>query len=394
MINPGTISNCASSGRVNYTSIYNNGGGVCGSSGTKGTITNCYYDKDKYTGTAIGSGNGTNVEGKTTKEFASGEVAYLLNGSSSSGIWKQNIDKEGASRDETPNFSGAAVYAATSGECPTGYTNNANGAKNHVFEDHVCVFCDKRDQDPVRVSGITAYSKTYDGGTSASLNCNSAVLTNTVTGKTVTGVRVSATGTFDKADVGTRNVTIRNLTLTGADAGKYYLAESGQQTTATATINPKNITVTITPGGGTYGNVTAATARLNNVVSGQTVPVTLTYTGNANDGTDYSGTTAPTKAGSYTVTATISNGNYKLTGTTTARFVIDKATVTTPTIPSKEYTGQPLTADVPASTLYTVETNAGGTDVNANGYPVELQLTDDKNYQWDNAGGQTSFEIT
>lgn len=394
MINPGTISNCASSGRVNYTSIYNNGGGVCGSSGTKGTITNCYYDKDKYTGTAIGSGNGTNVEGKTTKEFASGEVAYLLNGSSSSGIWKQNIDKEGASRDETPNFSGAAVYAATSGECPTGYTNNANGAKNHVFENHVCVFCDKRDQDPVIVSGITANSKTYDGRTSANLNCNSAVLTNTVTGKTVTGVTVSATGTFDKADVGTRNVTIRDLKLTGADAGKYYLAESGQQTTTTASINPRNITVTITPGGGTYGNVTAATAKLNNVVSGQTVPVTLTYTGTANDGTDYSGTTAPKKAGSYTVAATISNGNYSLTGTTTAEFVIDKATVTTPTPESKAYTGQTLTADVPASDLYTVKTNEGGTDVNASGYPVELQLTDDKNYQWDNAGGRTSFRIT
>lgn len=389
MIDPGTISNCASSGRVNYTSSYNNGGGVCGSSGRYGTITNCYYDKDKYTGTAIGSGNGTNVEGKTTKEFASGEVAYLLNGSSSSGIWKQNIDKEGASRDETPNFSGAAVYAATSGECPTGYTNNANGAKNHVFENHVCVFCDKRDQFPISVSNITAKSKTYDGSKSAEL-----VVTFTGRQNSCPNVSVTATGTFNDANAGAnKTVTVSNLRLEGNDAGKYYLENSGPRTT-TATINPKDITVTITSNGGTYGNVTPATAKLNNVVSGQTVPVTLTYTGAANDGTDYSGTTAPTKAGSYTVAATISNGNYNLTGTTTARFVIDKATVTTPTIPSKEYTGQPLTADVPASTLYTVETNAGGTDVNASGYPVELKLTDDKNNQWDNAGGQTSFRIT
>ena len=390
IINPGTISNCASSGRVNYTSINNNGGGVCGSSGTKGTITNCYYDKDKYTGTAIGSGNGTNVEGKTTKEFASGEVAYLLNGSRDNGTWKQNLDT--GTRDETPNFSGAGVYRATSGACTPGYTNNASLVKNHVFENHVCVFCDKRDQDPVIVSGITANSKTYDGGTSASLNCNSAVLINTVTGETVTGVTVSATGTFDKADVGTWNVTISNLELTCADAGKYYLAESGQQTTATATINPRNITVNITPNGGTYGNVTAATANLNDVVSGDTVPVTLTYTGPANDGTDYSGTTAPKKAGSYTVAATISNGNYKLTGTTTAEFVIDKATVTTPTISSKKYTGQLLTADVPDNPLYTVKTNKGGTDVGT--YTVVLSLTDSNNYKWDAPNGQTIFRIT
>ncbi len=394
MINEGTISNCASSGRVVYTSSGNYYGGVCGTNGTKGTITNCYYNSDLCDGAGVGSdsASSTSATAKTTKEFASGEVAYLLNGSTNAGTWKQNLDT--GTRDETPNFSGAGVYQATSGECTPGYTNNANGAKNHVFENHVCVFCDKRDQDPVIVSGITANSKTYDGGTSATLNCNSAVLTNTVTGKTVTGASVTATGTFDKADVGTRNVTIRDLKLTGADAGKYYLAESGQQTTTTASINSRNITVSITPGGGTYGNVTAATAKLNNVVSGQTVPVTLTYIGTANDGTDYSGTTAPTEAGSYTVTASINNSNYNLTGNTQADFKIEKATVTTPTIPSKAYTGQPLTADVPVNSLYTVETNEGGTEVNASGYFVKLQLTDDKNYQWDNAGGRTIFRIT
>ena len=385
------ISNCASSGRV-YTGNNNNGGGVCGSFGANDQIINCYYNKDFLDVNGNAGSDSASATAKTTKEFASGEVAYLLNGSQNNGTWKQNIDKEGASRDETPNFSGAAVYAATSGACTPGYTNNASLVKNHVFENHVCVFCDKRDQDPVIVSGITANSKTYDGGTSASLNCNSAVLINTVTGETVTGVTVSATGTFDKADVGTWNVTISNLELTCADAGKYYLAESGQQTTATATINPRDITVTITPGGGTYGNVTAATANLNDVVSGDTVPVTLTYTGPANDGTVYNSTTVPTEAGTYIVTASINNSNYNLTGNTKADFKIEKATVTTPTISSKKYTGQLLTADVTDNPLYTVETNEGGTDVGT--YTVVLSLTDSNNYKWDAPNGQTSFEIT
>ena len=161
------------------------------------------------------------------------------------------------------------------------------------------------------------------------------------------------------------------------------------------TILPKDITVTITPNGGTYGGtITPATAKLNGVVEGDSVDVTLTYTGTANDGTVASGTTAPTHAGTYTVTAAIKNSNYNLTGNTQADFKIEKATVTTPTVDSKVYTGETLTADVPPSDLYTVERNEGGTVVNASGYPVELKLKDDKNYQWDNAGGQTTFAIT
>lgn len=60
-------------------------------------------------------------------------------------------------------------------------------------------------------------------------------------------------------------------------------------------------------------------------VNGHKPAVTLTYTGTANDGTDYNGTTAPTKAGTYTVTATVADTNYNLTGTTTANFVVAKA---------------------------------------------------------------------
>ena len=384
-----TISNCASSGRVKYTEKYNNGGGVCGSFDTNDQISNCYYNKDSLyvNGGEVGSAGSDSAyaTAKTTKEFASGEVAYLLNGSTNAGTWKQNLDT--GTRDETPNFSGAAVYQATSGACTPGYTNNASLEKNHVFENHVCVFCDKRDQFPISVSNITAKSKTYDGSKSAEL-----VVTFTGKQSSYPNVSVSATGTFKDANAGAnKTVTVSNLRLEGNDAGKYYLENSGPRTT-TASITAKDITVTITPGGGTYGNVTAATARLNNVVSGQTVPVTLTYTGTANDGTGYSGTTAPKKAGSYTVAATISNGNYKLTGTTTAEFVIDKATVTTPTPESKAYTGQTLTADVPANPLYTVETNEGGTDVGT--YTVVLSLTDSNNYKWDAPNGQTSFEIT
>ena len=82
------------------------------------------------------------------------------------------------------------------------------------------------------------------------------------------------------------------------------------------------VTVAITPNGGTYGSVTAAAAKLSGVADGENVPVTLTYTGNG-----YNSTAVPTNAGSYTVTASIADSNYVLTGETTASFVIEPKSI-------------------------------------------------------------------
>ncbi len=90
--NNGTISNCYSVGAVSGpTSV----GGVCGNNYFS-TISNCYFDSEECDKDAIGTRNGgiaTNVEGKTTAQFASGEVCYLLNGSKSDGTqaWYQNL---------------------------------------------------------------------------------------------------------------------------------------------------------------------------------------------------------------------------------------------------------------------------------------------------------------
>lgn len=47
----------------------------------------------------------------------------------------------------------------------------------------------------------------------------------------------------------------------------YILADNGQQTSTTADISPKEITVKITPNGGIYeGTITPATAVLNGLV--------------------------------------------------------------------------------------------------------------------------------
>ena len=180
----------------------------------------------------------------------------------------------------------------------------------------------------VTVSGITAKDKVYDGNTNAVLDYSTVALGGILENDTLT---VTATGTMESADVGEKKVTISNLTLGGDSAANYVLAESGNQTETTATITAKEVTVTITSKGGTYGSVVAAAAKLSGAVDGENVPVTLTYIGN-----NYSSATVPVNVGSYTVTASIANSNYTLTGNTTADFVITPKTVTVSGITAKD----------------------------------------------------------
>ena len=101
----GTIINCNATGEVNGTDSYV--GGVIGMNLRNGTITNCYYDSTIYTGNAIGanSGTATKVEGKTTEQYKTGEVAYLLQLDQSDEVWGQTIGT-----DTYPTLGGAKVY--------------------------------------------------------------------------------------------------------------------------------------------------------------------------------------------------------------------------------------------------------------------------------------------
>ncbi len=103
----GTIINCNATGEVNGTDSYV--GGVIGMNLSKGTITNCYYDSTVYTGAAIGNdmGTTTKAEGKTTEQYKTGEVAYLLQESQTDTeiIWGQTIGT-----DTYPTLSGAKVF--------------------------------------------------------------------------------------------------------------------------------------------------------------------------------------------------------------------------------------------------------------------------------------------
>ena len=152
-------------------------------------------------------------------------------------------------------------------------------------------------------------------------------------GKVIDGTFTWTNGTFKPA----AGDYPASWTFTPAKGYEEYATATG---TATVTVDPKAVTVSITPNGGSYGGtITPATATANDVVGEDAPEITLTYTGTANDGTEYTGTTPPTKAGTYTVTATTTNPNYTLDPkTTTADFTIAKRPATvTPDNKSKVY---------------------------------------------------------
>lgn len=103
------------------------------------------------------------------------------------------------------------------------------------------------------------------------------------------------------------------------------------------TINPKPISVTITPNGGTYGGtITPATATIDNgLVEGDTTTaVILKYYGTSNDNTtwyDYV-TTPPTLAGTYTVKAYLNTSNYSFSNTRTAKYNVLRGKQEAPTL--------------------------------------------------------------
>lgn len=139
-------------------------GGVFGY-GENCTINNCYYLKAE--GTDLGGINGADVEGqaegKTAAQFASGEVAYLLQDGQKVGedgtipqVWGQNIDNDGE-KQSFPVFSNAKVYKPSeSSPCKVGYTNNAEGLKEHDFGDdktgESCSYCNIKN---INYSGIS-----------------------------------------------------------------------------------------------------------------------------------------------------------------------------------------------------------------------------------------------
>ena len=130
----GTVECCWSTGNV--TAGGSDKGGIVGKN--SGTIRYCYATQ--YVGSDGYSGTSDNVGTYTTEQFASGEVAYLLNGSTSEGelIWKQTLGENG---DAIPVFIGGTVYQVIDCKNETVYSNE-NENPGHDYVNGFCDVCE------------------------------------------------------------------------------------------------------------------------------------------------------------------------------------------------------------------------------------------------------------
>ena len=156
--NSGTVTNCYNTGTVTATGQVASVGGVCGCStapisncyniGTVtatssdtdisdicgynfGPVTNCYYLADTE------DENG----GKTAAQFASGEIAYLLNGSKSEGDTVHFYQIIGKDKAPVLDKSHGVVYFYTDCTDKTCYANSETASGEHDFDENG--FCTK-----------------------------------------------------------------------------------------------------------------------------------------------------------------------------------------------------------------------------------------------------------
>ena len=129
-----------------------------------------------------------------------------------------------------------------------------------------------------QVTGITAGDRTYDGTTGATLNTQNSAFNGKILGDVLTVAGASGSFVDKNADVGKR-VDITGITLGGADARNYTLAD----TTATATANIAKATIAsvsgITADDRTYDGTTGATLNTqNSAFNGKILGDVLTVT--------------------------------------------------------------------------------------------------------------------
>lgn len=121
------------------------------------------------------------------------------------------------------------------------------------------------------VTGVTANDKTYDGSITAALNTSGAALLGTISGDNVTLVSSGGIGTFADKNVGAgKAVSVSGLTLSGPDAGNYFLV----QPAATADVTQRPLLVTATGINKTYDGAASASVTLSDDrVSGDSLTV-------------------------------------------------------------------------------------------------------------------------
>ena len=314
----GSITNSYATGTVTATSAAV--GGLLGSN-YNGTVTGSFWDRDT-TGqiTSLGSENScgkTTAEMKSLATFSSWSIddkggtsstwriydgytypllrsflaaATATVSSPAAKVYNTSTTVTGGSYAwsttvDTNDISGTAAYTSAGKNAGTqavtlgGLYSNQQGYDIRVIDGSIDIA-----KKAITATGITADDKVYNGNTTATLNTDSAVITNGAsadddnkyyTGDVLVLNTTGAAGSFADKNAGTdKLVTVSGLTLSGADAGNYTISDASG---ATADITPRSVTVEVIPDDKTAKELTVAVTADNKTYDGNTAATVSDY---------------------------------------------------------------------------------------------------------------------
>lgn len=221
-----TVQDCGNTGAV--TKPYYNSqqyGGIVGEDFDSSTIQNCYNTDSNTVAKICGDGwcrpsncyylpndtgssgsTGRGITAKTAEQFASGEVAYLLQNGRPDTVWGQTLTGEHQQAYPVPG--GEKVYQ--SAPCKSEYTNTESKTVEHVFDNGICKNCGQPQ---------IAYTVTIPASVELGSTATIAATGVTLPDNKQLNVKVATeSGRFEVAlDGDTREYTVTNVTDGGTE---------------------------------------------------------------------------------------------------------------------------------------------------------------------------------
>jgi len=292
-------------------------------------------------------------DGTTTATFVYSNVSFegIESGDNLTVTATGAFDEASAGADKNVTITGLTLGGTSVGNYQLATTGNQGNASATISP------------KAVTVSGITASNKTYDGNTTATLNYGSVTFDGRIGNDALS---VTATGAFADANVGSdKQVNIAGLTLGGDAAGNYVLAESGNQSSTTATITAASASVASDPAivsdALTYTG-SAQTLATAGTASGGTMMYYVSTSNTTQTGGSWSSSLpTATDAGTYYVWYYVAgDSNHSSTSfTPLGSKEIGKADASVTTAPTA--VSGTLTYDGSAKTLFNTGSASGGT---------------------------------
>ena len=308
------------------------------------TISNCYYDKNQFPGqTELLSG----VTAKTTKQFQSGSVAYLLQDGQEAEVWGQEIGV-----DPYPKIHGKKVYHSGNKyfneQVTTTTTTMITTTTTTVTTTKLTT------TKPMTTTSTTKQTTTTTKLTTKPMTTTSTIKQTTTTTKLTTKPMTTTSAT--KQTITTTKLTTKPMTTTSATeqttattkltTKPMTTTSATKQTTATTKLTTKPVTTTSTT------EQTTATTKLT------TKPMTTTSVTKQTTATTKLTTKPITTTQATTKSTTITTTNTAKSTTTSTSIINSMTTIVTATSTTE-------TTTAVTTTSFTTEPTTTGSIINS-----------------------------